>query len=120
MKIYSARRYKQWNLVPKFMGKDVWVLCRKFYENGSWLGNYYVKFIREDKLWGIPVYCVSVVSESLVDVQERQRDPMDTTSLNNVLREFQVLPDSFDIVAYPEVEALTTDEMLMILKGEAV
>ena len=117
MKLYSAKRYSIWDEILRFVGKNVWVKCRRFTSSGGFAGEFYLKLLSAGTSYGHDTYKVYSIDSGYIDSHELYQDRFDEDFRENIFTPRTVLADDYDIVRFPNIETYTNDEILEILGG---
>lgn len=117
MKLYSAKRYSIWDEILRFVGKDVWVKCRRFTSSGRFAGEFYLKLLDTGTSYGHDTYTVYSIDSAYIDEYELYQDRFDEDFREKIFTPHTVLAEDYDIVRFPNIETYTNDEILEILGG---
>ena len=118
MKIYCSKDHPVWNLIPKFIGKNVWVRCYRYNDTGNFISVDYVKFLSEGtfKYVPTPAYNVCAIPESVVKLALEEDD--DYSNIYSLAVEHTVYQDTYDIANPFKPEVYPDDELQAILRGD--
>ena len=117
MKVYARERYKLWNLIDKFVGKDIWVRCRH-YDEGRYICEWFVRILGMANVYGntTSYYSINKIDACYIDSDEDYvLSPYALSHLQNALKPIPVLVQDIDLVRLPQIDTYTTEEIVDII-----
>lgn len=117
MKIYSRKEYPVWNQIPRYLGKDVWVLCGKYNDNSSFICYEFVKFLDVVSVYGRDMYLVCTMPDYFL---ADDGDPLELSEAEyqRVFTPHKVPMDMYDI-AHPFSPEIYSGQEVSTLLQEA-
>ena len=116
MKIYTSnQRYKLWQLIDKYIGKDVWVKCHYFSDGRVSGPDVYANILKDVDIYGKHYLMVKMIYCGYID--ELNGWNIQRNELEEWLKPRVVPYDELDVVFRPAEETYTDEEMMDFLNS---